>query len=493
MFEHEDLAERLLPGYDFISDPRAAGDGSGRDADASDEGDFLTTLDLQDPFFFGCGDGPAGNFPTTSSWHGTRVSGIVAATGNNSRGIAGVSWSARLLPARALGKCGGFDSDILAAMRWAGGLAVPGVPQNPHPARIINMSLGGPGQCSAAYASTVADLRSVGVIVIAAAGNGEALVEEPGNCPGVFTVGGLRHNGTKVGFSSFGPEVDVSAPAGNCVSIGFADPCVFQISTTTNLGVTTPSTDGYSTTLNPTFGTSFAAPLASGVAALMLSLHPQLQPDALSTRMQASARPFTVDPVLPSCPEVAMASGQCNCTTGFCGAGMLDASGSVALARAPQALADATRDLADQWLLNAGDSTASAGRRVVAWQWAHVDGPTTAQFLQPAGETTRFFATLPGMYTVSLTVSDDLGRQDTAVFTIENTEFQSSPEPQPPVEPVQPAPDEGVTKPPSGGGGGGGAITEFSLIALLLLATVSFYVGGGSALRRSNANRLPPR
>lgn len=129
-FEHEDLVDRLLPGYDFISDPRAAGDGTGRDADASDEGDFLTAQDLQDAFFFGCGDGPQGNLPTTSSWHGTRVSGIVAATGNNSRGIAGVSWAARLLPVRALGKCGGFDSDIIPAMRWAGGSSKLRVPSS---------------------------------------------------------------------------------------------------------------------------------------------------------------------------------------------------------------------------------------------------------------------------------------------------------------------------------------------------------------------------
>ncbi|HRQ55804.1 MAG TPA: S8 family peptidase [Azoarcus taiwanensis] len=486
-FEHEDLVDRLLPGYDFISDPRSAGDGTGRDTDASDEGDFLTAQDLQDSFFFGCGDGPQGNLPTTSSWHGTRVSGIVAATGNNSRGIAGVSWAARLLPVRALGKCGGFDSDIIPAMRWAGGLPVPGVPDNPHPARIINMSLGGPGQCSAAYASTVAELRAAGVLVIAAAGNGVEMVEEPGNCPGVFTVGGLRHTGSKVGFSSFGPEVDIAAPAGNCVNTGFGEPCLFQIGTTINLGSTTPTTDGYSTTQNPTIGTSFAAPLASGVAALMLSLHPQLQPEALADRMRASARPFPTEPGLPFCPEFVMASGQCNCTTGSCGAGMLDAGGAVALARAPQALAEAGRDLTGQWLLDAGRSTASAGRRVVAWQWAHVDGPTVAQFTNPAGVTTPMIAVLPGQYTVSLTVTDDLGGRDSVLFRVETSEFVSPPEVQPP---PQPEPGEGVKR---SRGGGGGAMETLTLLALLALAVASAYLPRRVApVRKSSAKRLPP-
>jgi serine protease len=58
--------------------------------------------------------------------------------------MASVGRSVRLLPVRALGKCGGFDSDIIAGMRWAAGLPVPGVPTNPTPARVINLSLGGP-------------------------------------------------------------------------------------------------------------------------------------------------------------------------------------------------------------------------------------------------------------------------------------------------------------------------------------------------------------
>ena len=64
-------------------------------------------------------------------------------------GMAGVGWNTMVLPVRVLGKCGGYDSDIIAGMRWAVGLAVPGVPTNPNKAKVLNMSLGGSGSCAA--------------------------------------------------------------------------------------------------------------------------------------------------------------------------------------------------------------------------------------------------------------------------------------------------------------------------------------------------------
>src|SRR5262245_5127812 len=152
-YEHPDLLEvavggHLLPGYDMTSDPAVANDGDGRDADASDPGDWVSQSDLSQlggPFS-GCAPSPE-----KSSWHGTQVSGVIAALTHNGIGMAGTAPSVRVLPVRVLGKCGGYDSDILAGMRWAAGLSVPGVPANPHPARVINISLGGTGLCSAAY------------------------------------------------------------------------------------------------------------------------------------------------------------------------------------------------------------------------------------------------------------------------------------------------------------------------------------------------------
>ena len=63
-----------------------------------------------------------------SSWHGTQVAGIVGAATGNGTGMAGAGWNVRVLPVRVLGKCFGYTSDIIAAMRWAAGLSVPGVP-----------------------------------------------------------------------------------------------------------------------------------------------------------------------------------------------------------------------------------------------------------------------------------------------------------------------------------------------------------------------------
>jgi serine protease len=330
-FDHPDLFAKLLPGYDFISDAPNAGDGDGRDVDASDPGDFISASDTENPNLQAmCGSGLA---TYNSSWHGTRVAGIVGAAGNNSVGIAGTSWGAKILPVRVLGKCGGFDSDIMAGMRWAAGLSVPGIPNNPNPAKVINLSLGGGGGCTSAYADVIAELAGQGALVVAAAGNETGAVGAPGNCAGVLAVAGVRHAGTKVGYSSFGPEVSVSAPAGNCVNA--FGPCLYSIDTATNLGATSPAANGYTDGYNYNIGTSFSAPQAAGVAALMLSVNQALTPADIIARIKQSARAFPTDNNLSTCPNVHTSgdtAGQCNCTTATCGAGILDAAAAVAAA-----------------------------------------------------------------------------------------------------------------------------------------------------------------
>ena len=149
-YEHPDLKTvalggNLLPGYDMIADVDVANDGGGRDADPSDPGDWLTLAEVNQaggPFF------QCDTVASDSSWHGTQTSGLIGALTNNGVGIASVGRTVRVLPVRVLGKCGGFDSDIAAGIRWAAGLAVAGVPTNPTPAKVINMSLGGSGACS---------------------------------------------------------------------------------------------------------------------------------------------------------------------------------------------------------------------------------------------------------------------------------------------------------------------------------------------------------
>ena len=222
-YDHPDLLAvaaggKLLPGYDMISSAAIANDGDGRDADASDPGDWITVAEANDigGFFYHCTtfDPGSGRYVgQASSWHGTQVSGLIAAITNNGIGMASVGPNLRVLPVRVIGKCGGFDSDIIAGMRWAAGLEVPGAPANPYPARVINMSLGGPGPCDAAYADAIAEINAAGAVIVVAAGNssGDA-VAVPANCGGVIAVAGLRHVGTKVGFSSLGPEVAIIGP-----------------------------------------------------------------------------------------------------------------------------------------------------------------------------------------------------------------------------------------------------------------------------------------
>ena len=219
---HPDLAGRLLAGYDFISSDAFAGDlnyppnwnaadGNGRDADATDPGDYLddALLAMLPPNH--------GLLPSPSSWHGTHVAGIIGAASNNGVGVAGIDWSARILPVRVLGRDGGTTSDIVDGIAWAAGLTVPGVPANTTPARVINLSLGGSGECSAPFQDVVNRVRAVGAMVVAAAGNdGSTSVSQPANCNGVIAVTANARDGDNASYANVGAQVTVSAPGGGC-------------------------------------------------------------------------------------------------------------------------------------------------------------------------------------------------------------------------------------------------------------------------------------
>lgn len=118
---HPDLNANVLPGYDFISDAARARDNNGRDSNAADQGDWRTANQ--------CGTAAAAN----SSWHGTHVAGTIAAVTNNSTGVAGTAFNARIVPIRALGLCGGSSSDIADAIVWASG--APSAACRPMPTR----------------------------------------------------------------------------------------------------------------------------------------------------------------------------------------------------------------------------------------------------------------------------------------------------------------------------------------------------------------------
>src|SRR5690606_6718173 len=154
---------------------------------------------------------------TPSTWHGTAVAGLIAARAGNGYGIAGVAPAARILPVRSIGRCGGYMSDVIDGMRWAAGLAVPGVPANPYPARILNLSLGStPGvPCSPLQQRAVDEVVAAGALVVAAAGNeGTGSVGVPANCGGVLAVAAHTRYGDLASYSNVGPEVALTAPGG---------------------------------------------------------------------------------------------------------------------------------------------------------------------------------------------------------------------------------------------------------------------------------------
>jgi serine protease len=209
---HMEFAGRVLPGYDFVTDVSLANDGNGRDNNPADPGDWVTSAEAA------AAGGPyQGCVVGDSSWHGTHVAGIIAARGNNGAGIAGANWQARILPVRILGKCGGYLSDEIDGIRWSAGLPVPGVPRNPNPARIINMSLGGPGACEVSEQNAINDAVAAGAIVIVAAGNSAVDVANsaPANCAGVVSVGATNRAGNRASYSNFGSGITLSAPGGD--------------------------------------------------------------------------------------------------------------------------------------------------------------------------------------------------------------------------------------------------------------------------------------
>jgi serine protease len=437
-FEHPDLRGKLLAGYDFISDHGEglahANDGDGRDPDPSDPGDWVTTAEVNDASstFYQCTtpDDQGKYAGEDSSWHGTQVAGIIGAATNNGIGMASVGRNVMILPVRVLGRCVGYDSDIQAGMQWAAGITVPGVPNNPTPANVINMSLGGGAGCSSAYQNVVNQIIARGVTIVASAGNEGLAVAVPAACSGVIAVAGVRHAGTKVGYSSLGPEVALSAPAGNCVNTTGA--CLNPLLTAHNIGRTTPGTNTYSDSFDTSLGTSFSSPLVAGTAALMLSVNPALSPAQVRSELRASARAFpatSTDPTVHACtaPSSTAQSAECICTTSTCGAGLLDASAAVAAAVAARTTPSPTVPLSASSAdvvagatvtLDGSGVQAPSGRSIAAYSWAIVGGSGAALTGLTNTPTATLSTSAPGSVVVQLTVTDNIGATSSATTNI---------------------------------------------------------------------------
>lgn len=255
--DHPDIdPARIWPGYDFISDSTKSNDGDGRDSDAHDPGDYTS----------------GGPNARNSSWHGTHVMGIVGAT-DNDFGVVGVAPNVKLLPVRVLGPNGGTVSDIIAGIKWAAGIRMSGVPDNPNPANVINMSIGGSSvACDSETEGALAAAKSRGITVITAAGNdnGPATQSYPGNCYPTINIGASGKQGKPSFYSNYSViynsqavGVDISAPGGDYCQGGETA----QIYSTLNSGTTTPTSPRYEWEN----GTSMASPVVAGVVALMYS------------------------------------------------------------------------------------------------------------------------------------------------------------------------------------------------------------------------------
>ncbi|MFF1303726.1 S8 family serine peptidase [Streptomyces sp. NPDC058307] len=291
---HSDLAANIVGGYDFISDTAVSVDGNGRDSNPADPGDYYAANE--------CGSGiPASG----SSWHGTHVAGTIAAVTGNGKGVAGIAYGAKISPVRVLGKCGGYDSDIIDGITWASGGTVSGVPANTNVAKVINMSLGGDGACTSATQTAIDNAVGRGTTVVVAAGNDNENVSghSPGNCNNIISVAATNRSGAKASYSNYGSLVDISAPGGQ-TSTGTAN----GILSTLNSGASTPASESYAYYQ----GTSMATPHIAGLVALVKSANPSLTPAQIETAIKNNARP------LP---------GACS---GGCGAGLADAAKTVA-------------------------------------------------------------------------------------------------------------------------------------------------------------------
>jgi serine protease len=463
---------RFLAGYDFISEVGGAGlpanfvanDGDGRDADASDPGDWITAAEKALYPGTSCVAGDASDAEDSpSSWHGSHVAGVAAAMTNNAQGIAGIGWNVRVLPVRALGKCGGSLSDIAEAIRWAAGLAVVGVPTNTTPARVINLSLGGGSTCPMTMQSAVNEAIAAGSVVVAATGN-EAVagLSAPSNCIGVIAVTAHTINGENADYANIGaaggvgPQPTVSAPGGGSPYVlgsgGATDDdnwVGYYIWSTILFGNTTPGSGGGSggASTGPAYtgvvGTSAATPQVAAVAALIKSMLPNASPAQIRTYIVSNVRPH---PTGGACATGGAAVGQC-------GPGLLDANRAVRAAApsAPPVIFGQPSNTSAFEGQTATFTVDVTGAGPIAYQWRRNGTPIPG-------------AAAPAYTTPALNIAADNGATYSVVMT--NSAGTATSTSATLAVVVAPPPAPAGVPPPTGGGGGGGSLPFWQLLLL---------------------------
>ena len=260
---HPDLAGQLVPGYDFVRDPTA--DGNGIDPNPEDPGDQAN--------------------PGNSRFHGTHVAGTVAARGNNRIGVAGVAWGARIMPLRALDDGGGTSYDVAQAVRFAAGLANDSGTLPASPAAIINLSLSGEG-FSQVNQALYREVRDLGIIVVASAGNEATDAPAyPAAYDAVIGVSAVDAQRELASYSNRGIAVDIAAPGGDGSTDFNGDGYPDGVLSTSG-SIDAGSVEFAYTFLN---GTSMAAPHVAGVMALMKSINPDLTGRQVESLLQSGS------------------------------------------------------------------------------------------------------------------------------------------------------------------------------------------------------------
>lgn len=195
--------------------------------------------------------------PPGSSWdHGTHIGGLIGANTNNGSGMASLAFGVKLLPVKITSD---NSPNILISEYEGVAFAVS------QGARVINMSWGAPVPSQTGFA-VINEAYNAGVVLVAAAGNdGNSNVNYPAGYPSVISVGATNNIDVRASFSNYGSSVDISAPG-------------FQMwSLAPNNGTSVKN------------GTSFAAPLVTAAAALLLSANPSLSPSEVESCLLASA------------------------------------------------------------------------------------------------------------------------------------------------------------------------------------------------------------
>lgn len=380
---HPDLDANVVSGYDFVSDVAVANDGDARDPDPADPGDWITPAEASYGEFQGC-------TVANSSWHGTHVAGTVAAVQGNALGVTGIAPEARIQSVRVMGKCGGYVSDIAAGITWASGGSVPGVPANPTPAKVLNMSLGGTGTCSAGslYGASISGAIARGATVVVAAGNeNESLANHPpANCAGVIAVTASDARGQRSAYSNYGDypgEATIAAPGGDfSVDSG--------IISTVNAGTTSPVPAGATGAYAASQGTSMATPHVAGAVALIVSSG-ITDPAQVRATLVAAVQPFPTY------------GNRWDCTVTLCGAGILDLSRlevgpAVSVPGAPTELAAAATSTTVarlQWSAPASDGGAAITNYRI--QYSQDSGSTYTSLGDAEGTSTDVIDLTPGV------------------------------------------------------------------------------------------------